>query len=296
MLDQRVNLELTYYSKLTKDALISRVLPPSAGVSTSRFENLGSVKNAGVEGQITAQLLQDKRFGWDASFAGSANSNKLVDLGPVPPIIGTLIQERAGYPLFGWWSRPITGYADKNGDGLLDVTEVTVGDTAVFLGYSAPRYEMTFNNGFDFLDRTLRIATLFDYKGGYKGDNDTQRIRCQNRVNCREEADPTASLEHQARVVALRDNPARTQAGFIEDGSFVRWRELSVTYSAPDRMATRVFRAQSASLTFAARNLHVWTKYSGVDPEASYGSGNVPNDFQTAPPPTYFTLRLNLGF
>jgi hypothetical protein len=33
-----------------------------------------------------------------------------------------------------------------------------------------------------------------------------------------------------------------------------------------------------------------------VDPEASYGSGNAPNDFQTAPPPTYFTLRLNLGF
>jgi hypothetical protein len=250
-------------------------------VSTSRFENLGSVKNAGVEGQVTAQLFDAKRFGWDATFSASSNSNKLVNMGPVPPIIGTLIQERAGYPLFGWWSRPITGYNDANKDGLLDVSEVTVGDTAVFLGYSAPRYEMSLNNGFDFLNHTLRIATLFDYKGGYLGDNDTQRIRCQNRLNCREESDPGAPLDLQARVVALRDNPARTQAGFIEDGSFVR---------------SRVFRAQSASLTFAARNLHVWTKYTGVDPEASYGSGNVPNDFQTAPPPTYFTLRLNLGF
>jgi outer membrane receptor protein involved in Fe transport len=296
LLNQRVNLELTYYSKLTKDALISRVLPPSAGVSTSRFENLGSVKNAGVEGQVTAQVFDGKRFGWDATFAASSNANKLVDLGPVPPIIGTLIQERAGYPLFGWWSRPITGYSDANGDGVLSVGEVTVGDTAVFLGYSSPRYEMTLSNGFDFLNRTLRISTLFDYKGGYLGDNDTQRIRCQNRLNCREEADASASLAHQARVVALRDNPARTQAGFIEDGSFVRFRELSVTYAAPERMVSRVFRAQSASLTFAARNLHVWTKYSGVDPEASYGSDNVPNDFQTAPPPTYFTLRLNLGF
>jgi TonB-linked SusC/RagA family outer membrane protein len=296
MLNQRLNLELTYYSKLTKDALISRVLPPSAGVSSSRFENLGSVKNAGVEGQLTAQLTDTRRFGWDATFSASANSNKLVNLGPVPPIVGTLIQERAGYPLFGWWSRPITGYADANNDGLLSVDEVTVGDTAVFLGYSAPRYEMSLNNGFDFFNRTLRISTLFDYKGGYLGDNDTDRIRCQNRLNCREESDPSASLEHQARVVALRDNAARTQAGFIEDGSFVRFRELSVTYAAPDRMASRIFRSQSASLTFAARNLHVWTKYSGVDPEASYGSDNVPNDFQTAPPPSYFTLRLNLGF
>jgi TonB-linked SusC/RagA family outer membrane protein len=296
LLGQRVNLELTYYSKLTKDALISRVLPPSAGVSVSRFENLGSVKNAGVEGQVTAQILDSRRLGWSTTFSASRNDNKLVDLGPVPPIVGTLIQERAGYPLFGWWSRPITGYADENGDGLLSPSEVTVGDTAVFLGYSAPRYEMSLNNGFDLLNRTVRIAALFDYKGGYKGNNDTQRIRCQNRLNCREEADPTASLEHQARVIALRDNPARTQAGFIEDGSFVRFRELSVTYDAPERMASRVFRAQSASLTFAARNLHVWSKYSGVDPESSYGSGDVPNDFQTAPPPTYFTLRLNLGF
>jgi TonB-linked SusC/RagA family outer membrane protein len=294
-LNQRVNLELTYYSKLTKDALIERVLPPSAGVSTSRFENLGSVKNAGVEGLITAQLVDRRSFGWDATFAASTNANKLVNLGPVPPIIGTLIQERAGYPLFGWWSRPITGYSDADGNGLLSPTEVTVGDTAVFLGYSSPRHEMSLNNGFDLFNRTLRITTLFDYKGGYLGDNDTQRIRCQNRLNCFEQADPSAPLDLQARVVALRDNPSRTQAGFIEDASFVRFRELSVTYAAPTTLASRL-RARAASLTFAARNLHVWTPYTGVDPEASYGSDNVPNDFQTAPPPTYFTLRLNIGF
>ena len=296
LLDGRLNVELTYYSKTTKDALISRVLPPSAGVASSRFENLGSVKNAGGEALVNAQLVQNRAFGWDMTFAASTNANKLVDLGPVPPIIGTLIQQRAGYPLNGWWSRPITGYADANGDGILGVNEVTVGDTAEYLGYSSPRHELSLNNGFDLFDRALRITTLFDYKGGHKGDNDTQRIRCQNRLNCYEEADPSAPLELQARVIALRDNPARTQAGFVEDGSFVRFRELSVTYAAPSNVATRLFRSNSASLTFAARNLHVWTNYTGVDPEASYGSLDIPNDFQTAPPPTYFTLRLNLGF
>jgi hypothetical protein len=240
--------------------------------------------------------MQNNRFGWDATFAASTNANKLVDLGPVPPIIGTLIQQRAGYPLNGWWARPITGYADANGDGVLSVNEVTVGDTAVYLGYSSPRHEASLTNGFDLFNRQLRITTLFDYKGGYLGDNDTQRIRCQNRLNCYEEANPTSPLALQARVVALRDNAARTQAGFIEDGKFVRWRELSVTYAAPTNIATRLFRAETASLTFAARNLHVWTNYTGVDPESSYGSLDVPNDFQTAPPPTYFTLRLNLGF
>jgi TonB-linked SusC/RagA family outer membrane protein len=289
MLNGRINLELTYYSKSTKDALIQRILPPSAGVASARFENLGRVKNAGLEALINAQLAENNRFGWDVTFAASTNANKLVDLGtdptgkPIPNIVGTLIQQRAGYN-------------DANGDGILSVGEVTVGDTAVYLGYSNPRHEASLTNGFDLLNRTIRITTLFDYKGGYMGDNDTQRIRCQNRLNCYEEADPSSPLALQARVVALRDNAARTQAGFIEDGKFVRWRELSITYAAPANMAARLFRSESASLTFAARNLHVWTNYTGVDPESSYGSLDVPNDFQTSPPPTYFTLRLNLGF
>ncbi|MEO6526716.1 MAG: SusC/RagA family TonB-linked outer membrane protein [Gemmatimonadaceae bacterium] len=296
LLGSRVNLELTYYSKLTKDALISRILPPSAGVSNTRFENLGSVKNAGVEALLNAQLVDGRRFAWDVTFAASSNANKLVDKGAVPNIIGTLIQQRAGYPLNGWWSKPIKSFNDANGDGILTVDEVVVGDTAEYLGYSNPRHELTMDNGFDFLNRQFRINTLFDYKGGFKGDNDTQRIRCQNRLNCREEADKSAPLEHQARVIALRDNAARTQAGFIEDGSFFRFRELSVTYAPASNTAARFFRAEAASLTFAARNLHVWTNYSGIDPESSYGSLDVPNDFQTAPPPTYFTLRLNLTF
>jgi hypothetical protein len=177
---------------------------------------------------------------------------------------------------------------------------VVVGDTAEYRGYSNPRHELTLNSGFDLFNRAVRIATLFDYKGGYLGDNDTQRIRCQNRLNCREEADKTAPLELQARAVALRDHPARTQDGFLEDGSFTRWRELSITYAAPSNIAARFFHSESASLTFAARNLHVWTKYTGVDPESSYftaaGGADAPNDFQTAAPPSYFTLRLNFGF
>ncbi|MEO8620349.1 MAG: SusC/RagA family TonB-linked outer membrane protein [bacterium] len=299
LFDSRVNLEVTYYSKLTKDALISRVLPPSAGVAAARFENLGSVKNAGLEVLVNTQLVNRKQIGWDITYSASSNANKLVDLGKVPPIIGSpqaVMSQKAGYPINGYWQRPITGYADTNGDGLISLNEITVGDTAEFLGASVPKYEMTLSNGFDLFNRAIRISGLFDYKGGLKNDNDTERIRCQNRLNCVGEADKSASFFQQARVVALRDHVSRTQAGYIEDANFVRFRELSVTYSAPQGLASRVFRSESASLSFAARNLHVWTKYTGVDPESSYGSGSAQNDFQTASPPTYFTLRLNLGF
>ena len=49
-------------------------------------------------------------------------------------------------------------------------------------------------------------------------------------------------------------------------------------------------------MTFGARNLHVWSNYSGVDPESNYGMGDLQNDFMTAAPPTYYTLRLNLHY
>jgi hypothetical protein len=49
-------------------------------------------------------------------------------------------------------------------------------------------------------------------------------------------------------------------------------------------------------VTLAARNLATWSDYTGIDPEANYSTGDVPADFQTIAPPTYFTFRLNLGF
>jgi len=85
----------------------------------------------------------------------------------------------------------------------------------------------------------------------------------------------------------------------MEDAAFVRFRELSIAYTLPQSALARSRVAKSATLSFAARNLHVWTKYSGLDPEsnADAGSiGNLPSDFQTLPPPTYFIFRLNLGF
>jgi len=81
----------------------------------------------------------------------------------------------------------------------------------------------------------------------------------------------------------------------MEDASFWRFRELGLTLNAPDQWARR-FGGRSLSATFSARNLHLWTNYSGIDPESNYGQNDVPSDFQTAPPPSYYTVRVNLGF
>ncbi len=299
----RINTELTYYNKLSKDALISRVLPPSLGTgATARLENLGSVRNAGFELLLNAQILQRQAFGWDVSINGSHNDNVLESLGG-QPTIGATQQQREGYPLSGWWSRALTGFEDKNGNGIIEynanpaLSEITVTDTSVFLGYSIPRTELAFTNGIDFMNRRIRLTAMIDYKGGHKVYNNTERIRCASRFNCQALVDPNASLEEQARVVMVREHPSRSVAGYFEDGDFIRLRELALTYQLPEAWASKLFRGRSMTATASARNLGIlWTKYTGVDPEAFGTTGDAPSSFQAFAPPTYFALRFNFGF
>ena len=296
--DNRVNAEFTYYTKDARDALISRVLPPSIGTgATTRFENLGQVTNSGIEYLVGVQAIRSDAFSWDFTINGSRNSNELVDLGGVPPVIGTTVRTVEGYPLNGYWERPFT-YNDANGDNLIAATEIDVADSAVFLGYSQPRTEIAVTNGFDFLNRQFRLQALVDYKGGHLLYNNTERFRCVDAANCAGLSLENAPLDEQARAVAARvgENGLRTLSGYIEDASFIRFRELSLTYNAPESFATRLFRGRSFQATIAARNLGFITDYTGLDPESNYGQGDLPTDFLTQPPPSYVTLRINVGF
>ena len=292
----RVTTELTYYNKSSTDALVSRILPPSLGTGlTARFENLGEVRNWGWEALVNTQLVQRDDFGWDVTVNGSHNSNELVSLGGLPNIGTGSTQQREGYPLNGWWARRLVDYADANGDGILVRNEITVTDTAEFHGYSAPRLEFAVTNGIELFQRRVRLAAMVDYKGGYQVYNNTERIRCASRNNCEGLISPDATLEEQARVVAVRE--FGSVSGFFEDGDFLRLREVSLTATAPEDWASRWFRGRSATLTLAVRNIGIlWTDYTGVDPEAFGTTGDAPSSFQAFAPPTYYTLRLNLGF
>jgi len=296
MFSSNLNLEFTWFTKDSKDALIARDLPPSLGAVGSRFENIGQVNNKGIEAVISAVVLNQPSVGWDLTFAGSYTKNEIIDLGGLPPIVGTTTSDKEGYPIQGWWQRPYT-YADANGDGLIARSEVAVGDTNVYVGPSLPPTELTLFTGFEFLGRKLRIQANLDSKlGGYQL-NGTERIRCQSRLNCRAVIDPTTPIWEQARAVANRETGTATQYGFMEKTDFLRVREVSATWTMPDRWAQAI-RASRVSLTFAGRNLAVLTDYTGLDPESGYFGTNigVVSDFQTAPPPSYYTFRVNVAF
>jgi TonB-linked SusC/RagA family outer membrane protein len=312
----RVQFEMTYYSKLTKDALISAIIAPSLGSgATSQRANLGSVKNAGWEVTLGGQLIDRRQLGVDFHIGTSLNANKVVSLGPTPPQIGVTNWIVAGYPIRGIWAQPITGWNDKNGDGILTVDEVTVEADSLFgpvdpvtgkrvfigpglfRGYAEPRYLTTFNSGIDLFNRHLRITNLFDWRGGNTYYNQTERIRC-TRPNCNGLFNPNASFQEQAMVVAAIYSPLKSLDGYYQPGAFVKWREATATLTLPHAFAERA-RARDANLVFSARNIHLWTKYRGTDPESDFtatGGGDAPSEFQTFGQPTLFQFRLNLIF
>jgi TonB-linked SusC/RagA family outer membrane protein len=315
----RLQFDVTYYSRLTHDALISAVLAPSLGSgATSQSTNLGSIKNAGLEVTLGGQLLDTRNLGLDFHFNTSINANKVVSLGSTPPQIGTTNWIVAGYPINGIWMKPITGWNDKNGDGILTVDEVSIKtDTlfddsidpvtgkvrhsvigiGTFRGYAEPRYLTTFTSGIDLFNHRVRIQNLFDWRGGNKYYNNTERIRC-TRPNCNGLMNPAASFEEQAMDVAANFSPEKSLDGFMQPGAFVKWREATVTLQLPDRLLART-GAKTSSLVFSGRNLKLWTNYRGSDPESDYtatGGGDAPNEFQTFAAPALFQIRLNLGF
>lgn len=306
----RVNFELTYYNKLSKDALINQVLAPSSGAAVSTVKaNLGAVLNSGFEALINTQVLDRRALSWDITLAASHNSNMLKSLGktaaglPIPPIIGTTTRQIEGYPINGYWQRPVA-WADSNKDGIITPNEVQIattggplGDGFQFIGYSQPRDEVSISNGFDLLNRKLHIAALFDYKSGSSLLNNEEGFLCQQSTSCPETSTLNPPLWEQARAISSRDkSPLVSQWGYFEPFQFWRFRELTATYTLPDKLIGKIARAQGASLTLGVRNLHVWTKWTAADPEQNYSQGDVSSTLLTAGPARYMTVRLNLHY
>jgi hypothetical protein len=305
LFDNRTSLELTYYNKKTKDAIIARPIAPSISGLATIFDNLGSIRNQGFEATLNNRILDNQLLTFDLQLTGSTLKNRILTLGEgVTPVFtgNRSTQYNApGYPLFGLWGKQIT-WNDTNKDGLLTVAEVCqdvnscrAADTAVYFGPTLPTIEFAANPRLELLKHRLAISAQFDHKQGHLKFNNTLRHQSQGGQSARGFWDPAATQLEQARTLAV--NNYSVYSGMYENGRFTRLREIAVTYTLPDRLSARM-RANRAAIVFAGRNLHVWTPYTGVDPETTVGNGDQRGneEYFATPPLRYYTIRLNLGF
>ena len=303
---RRARLEATYYSKMTQDALVSQNIAGSSGAPvTSVTRNLGKVKNAGFEGLLTVRAVDMEMVGLDITASYAHNDNKVVTLGAGIPPIGTTTRVRPGFPINSYFLTKYT-YSDANNDGIIVPAELAINlatDTAQYVGMAFAPNTAALAFGLDLLRRQLRVNAGFDHRGGHAQLTNTHSFLCGQSLSHEEVSDPNMSIERQARCVAARVGVTqagvntRTNIGFYENGAFWRFRELSLTYDLPENLTRKYVRyAQNLSLSLGARNLKVWTDYTGEDPEANYSTTDIPSTLLTTAPRRYYTARLNVAF
>lgn len=307
--DDRLGLGFTFFHKRSKDALVERDIPGSFGLTNTFFQNIGEIRNQGIEASLRALALDTRNVGLNFTLQFTTLDNDIIELGEgVEPIVfnrGVQRHENE-FPAGGYFQDGFT-FEDANGDGLLSIDEVMVSGfdcdeqpADCFINESIPTWTTSLAADIE-LFQFLRVNTLFDARGGHSIVNDTERFRCAQFASsgrgCEATGSPTASLEEQARFIAQRFLGPRT--GMIEEARFLKWRELAVTLTAPPGLREAHPLLRRSSLTFAGRNLATWTGYSGLDPEVneSGGSSNFTSgEFNTQPPIQVFTARLDVRF
>jgi hypothetical protein len=140
------------------------------------------------------------------------------------------------------------------------------------------------------------------HKGNFIQTNFSELNKCASFGACKARNDPKASIAEQAPYAGFAGSTL-TYAGYAENGTFTRWAEASIVWDAT-RQFKRALGNRSATVTFSGRNLALWTKYSGLDPEVTalpdltgnFGTvWDLGYDNPVSPLPKYFILRLSFG-
>ncbi len=303
----RLHLDFTWYDKHTKNEIVAQDLAPSGGFSGTQFRNLGQVNNNGVELQATLQVLRGENFEWEVAGNWATAHNKVTDLGGLPSLITSFGQfNQVGFPIQSFFSRrvvsatldPNTGAVTEMlcdggaGQGPVDCATAPF----EFIGTPTPTSFGSIGNTFT-LFKKLRLYALVDWKHGNKIYANTEEIRCIGLagapmcdVNYHPlNYDPIYAAEASTSAFVLQ-----AQDRFFQDASFVKLREVSATYTLPERLIPGF---QSASITLAARELGLWTDYNGIDPEVNqFATGLTSGDQGVTPPLSRIVATLNLSF
>lgn len=326
-LNGRVHVEADYFKKNTSDLLINVAIPSYAGGGTQN-RNVGEIENKGFEFTIGGTPLVSGSFRWETNFNFSTLQNKVLDLGAYPRLgTGTGVgggmsttnefMLMPGEPLGSYWGLKYLGtwkpseadaaakqgrvpgdphYQDLNGDNTITTDDFQI------IGRAYPKATGGWNNTFTYKGLTLNV--FFNGVFGVDKLNYTRAAAMSGAGDARqfilaEIRDYYRPGNETSDVPAFTKTyqPFTQSSRFIEDGSFVRLKNVSLSYNVPTGF---IKNKANIRLFASATNLLTITKYKGPDPEsARVGSGTdtaIGIDYGSYPNAKQYTLGINLGF
>ena len=312
----RITLGITAYRQNISDLIVNQTINPSSG-GLSKVDNVGEMENRGLEISLGLSPVRTKDLEWDLNFIYSANRNKITKLPGGAVFVNNAFTAPDGVAFIeGQPASVFVGriYA-RNPDGSLlltpqglpqsergtqtSITNYAVGERIngqpsgpafirTIVGNPNPDYTASILSNVRY--KNLNFRVLFDAVQGVSVFNADKRTR--NNVGIGDLAE--AELRGEApRGTVFSLVPIEEYR--VDNGSFVKLRELSLSYSLPQLIK----RVNNLTLTFAGRNLISWDKYNGFDPETNAG-GNSDRlrgtDFGNVPIPRSYQLTLSASF
>ncbi len=303
LFDRRGSLEFTAYQRRITDLLLNRALPPSSGFATAVF-NGGVMTTSGYEASLQVLPIQTGSMSWTSRITFSKDKS-VIDSLPVPPFaaggfgtaLGGFQVEQGKSPTQIVGRDTTTVVDDPRCDGACPVGTRIV--TAI--GDANPDFRVGFSNTFEF--GSFSLYGLLDWQHGGDVINLTAWLYDLSQSSG-DYGDPCnisgCQPDETLGEYRLRVYPGRTSRVWVEDGSFVKLREVTLSYDLPEDMVKGIWgRSRFMRLTLSGRNLLTFTNYSGMDPEVSnFGAQAIGRNVDVAPypPSRSFWLSFDIGF
>jgi len=329
VLNKRVSLSADYYKKVTTNLLLNVPISTVTGYS-SVTTNIGSVQNAGLEIALSGSIIENKDFNWNLGVIFAKNNNKILHLGatdadifPGPNFLGETNILQVGQPVGNFWGFKRIGtwgnaeaaeaalYGKKPGDiKRLDVNGDHKFDNsdAMILGNMFAKYDMTFTTSLRY--KNWNISADVQVKQGSKVLNVTSLTIEDRQYYANSYAtynkDAWTPENQNTMVPSARfshvdpwgtDLPFFMDSNWIEDGSFIRGKNINLSYTFPKETATKI-GLKNIKIYGNVQNFFLISSYREYDPEVSTFNGTFAQgiEFYGSPRPRSFTIGLNVTF
>jgi TonB-linked SusC/RagA family outer membrane protein len=284
----RITLDINVYSNNTDNLLVYRDLPPSGGFR-KQWQNVGKDQNSGVELGISAVTVKSGAFTWTNDFSAGYNKNKLSGFGEDTiynaNAYGIVQIYHDGGTLYSWYAREFYGIDPANGSMLWvgedgNTTHDYQQARKIEYGTPIPKIQGGFSTELRYKNIALRGTLSFIYSNKIYNyfrryvDHDLQDVGfnvMMPRDDWKIWQQPGDQATHPTPQNASNSYDPSTR--FIEDGSFAKIRNITLTYDLPASLLTKL-RISGLSVSLSADNPYTFTNFWGQDPEVSINPDN----------------------